>query len=175
MLRFLLILIVVFSSCIQKSNKINTDYTATYKVISIADGDTYTILVDNTPVTIRMFGIDAPEKGMPFYRVSKNKLSELCFGQFLKIEKIDTDKYGRTVAIAYLNDGRDINLEMIKSGLAWHYKKYSSDKLYSDAEITARQNQIGLWSDESPMEPWEFRKLHKQGISTKDSFDNNLN
>lgn len=166
--------IILFSSCIQSSKNQENELTDSYKVISISDGDTYSVLVDNKAVRIRMHGIDAPEKGMPFYKVAKNKLSDLCFGKFIRIEKIDIDKFGRVVAKAFLDDGTDINLEMIKSGLAWQYKKYSSDKTYAEAEILARQNKLGLWADPSPIAPWEIRKLHKQGISTKDRYSSDI-
>jgi micrococcal nuclease len=172
--RLLLISLILFSSCIETSNKAEKEFTDTYKVISISDGDTYTILVDNEPVKIRMHGIDAPEKGMPFYRVAKKKLSKLCLGIFIRIEKIDTDQYDRMVAKGFLDDGSDINLEMIKSGLAWHYKEYSSDQTYAEAEELAKQSKIGLWIDPHPKAPWEIRKLHKQGISTKDSFSSDI-
>jgi endonuclease YncB( thermonuclease family) len=60
---------------------------------------------------------------------------------------------------------------MIKVGLVWHFKKYNSDQELSEFEIEARNFRKGLWIDENPMSPWENRKLHRNGISTKDSFN----
>lgn len=63
-----------------------------YKVIGIIDGDTYDILKNNISERIRVDGIDAPEKGMPFYKVSKKHLSNLIYGKYITIEfekKID--------------------------------------------------------------------------------------
>lgn len=137
------------------------------KVIAIADGDTFTILQDNKPVRIRVDGIDAPEKGMPFAKASKKYLSALCFGKMVIVKTTATDRYGRTVARAILPNGKDVSTEMIRAGYAWHYKKYSKDVLLSNLELQARKNRVGLWKDKAPVAPWEIRKLHRKGISTK--------
>ena len=70
-----------------------------------------------------------------------------------------------------MEDGTELSHEMIKAGLAWHYKKYNSDTVLSDLEIEAKELKKGLWVNENPMAPWTNRSLHRQGISTKDSFD----
>lgn len=142
------------------------------KVIAILDGDTYEILLpENKTIRIRMEGIDAPEKGMPYYRVSKNYLGTLCFKKEVRIEIMGTDLHDRILAYSYLEDGTELSQEMIKAGLAWHFKKYSSDSTLSNLEIEAKNARKGLWSDNNPMPPWTNRQLHRKGISTKDSFD----
>lgn len=141
-------------------------------VIGIIDGDTYDLLLDDkTTIRIRMDGIDAPEKGMPFYKVAKKYLSELCFNKNVTYVQTALDAHGRTVAKTYLEDGRECGEELIKAGLAWHFKKYSKEKKLADLEIEARNKKIGIWSDPNPIAPWDIRKLHRQGISTKDSFE----
>ncbi len=142
------------------------------KVIAIIDGDTYDILLqDNKTVRVRMEGIDAPERGMPYYQKSKKYLSDLCYGKHIKIKITGVDDYKRILAYSYLEDGRELSQEMIKAGLAWHYKKYNSDKTLSYLEKKARNQKKGLWSEKNPMPPWTNRRLHRQGISTKDSFN----
>ncbi len=118
-----------------------------------------------------MEGIDAPEKGMPYYRVAKKYLGELCYGKHVRLEPTGKDIHGRTLAFSYLDDGSELSHEMIKAGLAWHFKKYSSDSGLANLEIEARNSRVGLWADENPMPPWENRSLHRNGVSTKDSFD----
>ena len=62
-----------------------------------------------------------------------------------------------------LSDGKDVNLEQIKAGLAWHYKRYDKDqqladrRLYAEAQKAASLKGIGLWSDAAPVAPWDFR------------------
>lgn len=147
---------------------------STFKVIGIVDGDTYDILKQNKPERIRMDGIDAPEKGMPYNKVSKKFLSDLIFGKFIKIKYLKFDRHRRAVCQTFLPDGTDVSLEMIRAGMAWHYKQYSSNLEYSQLEVEARNQRLGLWQENNPIEPWIVRKLHRQGISTKEKFKNSI-
>lgn len=140
-------------------------------VFSIVDGDTYDLLIDdNKKIRIRMEGIDAPETGMPFFHVSKNYLGKLSFNKKVKVHvtKLENKRF---IGFSYLDDGTELSHEMIKAGLAWHFKNYNTDTDLSDLEIGARNGKVGLWKDNNPMPPWENRRLHRQGISTKDMYD----
>lgn len=142
------------------------------KVIAILDGDTYDLLLKtNKTIRVRMEGIDAPEKGMPYYKVSKKYLSDLCFGKQVILKVTGKDNHGRFLGFTFLDDGRELSHEMIKAGMAWHFKKYNSDKILANLESEARLERRGLWKDKNPMSPWRNRSLHRQGISTKDSFN----
>jgi len=171
---FVLIFISIIA-CTSKSGKIPSlekGSTVSGKVISIIDGDTYdALLPSNKTIRVRMEGIDAPEKGMPFYQKSKKYLSSLCFNKQVKIKITGVDNHERFLAYSFLEDGKELSQEMIKAGLAWHFKKYNSDSILSNLEIEARNMKKGLWSENNPMSPWSNRSLHRQGISTKDSFN----
>lgn len=172
----ILILFATNLSCNSKSRskkEIGSDAKQTTgKVIGIVDGDTYDILMEgNKTVRIRMEGIDAPEKGMPFYKVAKTHLSDLCFGQQVTLKITGKDHHDRTLAFSYMQDGTELSHEMLKAGLAWHFKEYNSDTDLAQLETEARKSKLGLWQDEKPMTPWENRALHRNGVSTKDSFD----
>lgn len=137
------------------------------RVVGIADGDTVTILdVSNTQFKIRLMGIDAPEKKQAFGNKSKEHLSNLVYNKQVTVEYYKKDKYGRTVG-KILVDGVDANLEQVKTGMAWHYKKYQKEQTledrlkYTQAEEYAGKNKIGLWIDAGPTPPWEYRKLLK--------------
>src|SRR5258708_2561446 len=120
-LSIIILLILVSQNGITREKKVDS---LTGKVIKILDGDTYDILNrENKTFRIRMEGIDAPEKGMPFYNVSKNYLGSLCYNKIICVEISNYDYHGRIVAYAFLNDGREMSHEMIKAGLAWHFKK----------------------------------------------------
>ena len=134
------------------------------RIVGISDGDTVTLLDANQrQYKIRLTGIDAPEKKMPFGQRSKEHLSDLVFSKGVQVETEKLDRYGRTLGKILL-DRKDINLAMINAGLAWHYKKYQKDQsrsdllLYAHAEEQARQQHIGLWRDPNPTPPWEWRK-----------------
>lgn len=132
------------------------------KVIKIVDGDTYDILLaNNTTKRIRLEGIDAPERGMRFYKSAKNHLAGLCFGLRVTIKPTGKDRYGRTLARTYLPTGKEIGLLMIEAGYAWHFKKYSTDMQLANTEIIAQKRRAGLWVDKKPISPWDWRKVRK--------------
>jgi endonuclease YncB( thermonuclease family) len=142
------------------------------KIIGVIDGDTYDILIEgNKTLRVRMEGIDAPEKGMPFYRVAKDYLSNMCFKKQVTIKITGKDYYNRILAYSYLEDGRELSHEMLKAGLAWHFIKYNSDADLQQLEIEAKKQKIGIWQNDNPMPPWKNRMLHRNRISTKDSFN----
>ena len=98
------------------------------KVVSIADGDTITVLdAEKVQHKIRLEGIDAPEKGQAFGTKSKEKLSELVGEKEVAVRWEKKDRYGRILGDVHLGD-HHINLEMVHEGLAWHYKQYSKSK-----------------------------------------------
>jgi micrococcal nuclease len=132
------------------------------KVISIADGDTITVLQGTIQIKIRLYGIDCPESHQAFGNKAKQFTSSLVFGQRVRVKPVTKDRYGRSVAWVY-SDSKCLNEELLKVGLAWHFKKYSTDKNLSDLEIEARQKRVGLWSDPKPVAPWEYRRLKRAG------------
>ena len=132
------------------------------KVVSIADGDTITVL-DSQKVQhkIRLEGIDAPEKGQAFGTKAKEKMSELVGEKDVVVTWEKKDRYGRILGDVHLGD-RHINLEMVQDGLAWHYKQYSKSKELAKAEADARMGKKGLWVDKEQVPPWEFRKTERE-------------
>lgn len=134
--------------------------TFTARVIRIMDGDTMEILYQQIPTKVRLAHIDCPEKRgrQPFGNNAKKALSDLCFGQNITVYAEKYDRYRRLIAVVLNNKKQVVNQEMIKQGMGWHFKKYSSDPLYAQLEITARKNKVGLWRDTNPTPPWEWRK-----------------
>ena len=127
------------------------------RVVGVHDGDTVTGLDDSkTQYKIRLDAIDAPELGQPFGQASKKALSEKVFGKDVVVIPKTKDKYGRTVG-HILIDGRDVNLEMLEEGMAWHYEKYDTNKRLARAAEGAKTARLGLWSDVSSVPPWDWR------------------
>ena len=134
--------------------------TLTGKVVKIADGDTFTILAEgNKQVKVRFHGIDCPESNQDFGTKAKQFTSELAFAKTVNIQVLDTDRYGRTIGIVTLPDGRVLNEELLRVGLAWHYKHYDKSDKYAQLENHARVNKIGVWSMKNAVAPWEFRRM----------------
>jgi micrococcal nuclease len=129
------------------------------RVVHIVDGDTYDLLTDeNEKIRVRMEGIDTPERGMPYYRVAKDYLGELCRDKLVMLVGSEKDRYGRTLGYSYLEDGTELGEAMISAGMAWHFKKYNDSDKLAELEIEARSKRLGLWKDENPMPPWEKRR-----------------
>ena len=157
--QFLIVFVTIAFSAYQCNDR-NT-HSNTGKIVKIIDGDTYDILLNGKLTRIRMYGVDAPEKGMDFYKVSKNYLGKLCQEKEIRVECVSKDKYGRLIARSFLPNGNELGKEMIKAGLAWHFKKYSGDVDLASSEETARSQRMGLWSMDYPIPPWEYRKEKK--------------
>ena len=133
-------------------------------VVGVADGDTITVLdQQKNTYKIRLQGIDAPEKKQAFGEKSKQSLHDLVHRKQVRIEYDKEDKYGRIVGKVTVDDV-DVCLQQLVLGMAWHYKKYQNEQsvsdraLYSETELKSQSLKLGLWSDDTPMPPWEFRK-----------------
>jgi micrococcal nuclease len=138
-------------------------------VIAVNDGDTLTLkLDDNLQYKIRLMGIDAPESSQPWGEVSREVLRGLVLNKQVFVAVTAEDRYGRRVAWVYPGEipayehppkwAGSINGFMLGAGLAWHYKSYDTDELAARIETRARSIRIGLWSEEHPEPPWDYRR-----------------
>lgn len=134
------------------------------RVIGVTDGDTITLLDQNRQQhKIRLSGIDAPESSQAFGQASKRNLSKMVFDHEVVADCRKTDKYRRQVCKVIVG-GVDANIEQIKSGLAWWYRKYAKEQPpserndYEAAEEAAKSGGKGLWSDTNPIPPWDWRR-----------------
>lgn len=137
------------------------------KVVDLGWGDSITVLdAQSKQHRVRLLGIDAPEKEQAFGPSARQKLSALVFGKMVSVKYQKMDRNGRPLGKVLLGT-TDVNLEMLKAGLAWYYANdrdlpESDRPLYANAERDARAAGRGLWQDEGPVSPWEFRQARKQ-------------
>lgn len=107
--------------------------------------------------------IDAPEKAQPFGQRSRESLEDLVAGRNVIVETFKKDRYGRYVGKVVLNS-RDVNLEKIRSGMAWFYRQYAHEQStadrqrYDQAEKDASGSHVGLSIDSAPTAPWDYRR-----------------
>ena len=134
------------------------DFTG--KVVSVADGDTVTVLVERTQIKVRLIEIDAPEKAQAFGNKSKQALADMVFGKVVEVEERGKDRYMRTLGRVVVS-GLDANAEMVRQGYAWVYRKYSKNPELLRLESEARETKRGLWVDSDPVPPWEWRHTKK--------------
>jgi micrococcal nuclease len=134
------------------------------KVVAVQDGDTITVLHNENPIKVRLYGIDCPEKRQAFGTRAKQFTSGLVFGKVVHVETVDVDRYGRTVGIVSLADGTVVNQETIRAGFAWVYPYYCKRPICLEwirLEGKAGTEKEGLWKDESPVPPWEWRRKER--------------
>ena len=161
-MRITLLIALIITHCFVQAG------TLTGRVVRVTDGDTIVVLgLDNAQRKIRLTGIDAPERGQAYGTKSKEYLSDSVAGKFVVVVYDKRDRYERILGKVLLS-GKEMNLEQIRAGLAWHYKKYQNEQspadreLYSMTEIEAREARRGLWHDPEPVPPWEYRQTKRK-------------
>jgi micrococcal nuclease len=141
--------------------------TFTAKVIGITDGDSITILTDQKQqIKVRLEGIDCPELHQDFGTRAKQVTSDLCFGKTVRVEQTGIDKYRRMLANVFVGDV-SVNKELIRKGMAWHYKQSNHDSELAEMENQARRAKVGLWAQENPVPPWDWRHPEKKVTQKK--------
>ena len=136
----------------------------------VHDGDTFKLKVDGQIIKVRMYGVDAPEKNQPYGEEAGKALRTLIDGKEIRLKITDKDRYGRTVGEPWLGDSLNVSLWMIKNGHAWWYKSYSKKRMdFKEAEEEAKAKKSGLWADDKPTAPWDFRSQPKKKNSSKKS------
>jgi endonuclease YncB( thermonuclease family) len=127
---------------------------------SIHDGDTLRIRQGEKVTKVRFCGIDAPELAQPLGVESRDYLRRLVGDGVVRVVTVEKDKYDRTVAELFLPDGRSVNVEMVRAGMAYHYAKYSGNcsmkGKIEQAEDQAKSSRSGVWAISS-QRPWDFR------------------
>lgn len=130
---------------------------AVHRVAKVRDGDSLMLLSDGVQHEVRLAGIDAPELRQEFGTVAKSELAALVQGKEVTFTDAGRDAYHRNLVRLFVN-GTDVNLEMVRRGLAWQYRAYSNDAALMAAEQEARKSHRGVWSRPRPVPPWEWRR-----------------
>ncbi|MDR3347038.1 MAG: thermonuclease family protein [Helicobacteraceae bacterium] len=149
---FLLFALILFAKQVSQES-------ITGVVSKVVDGDTIHLKTADEVIKVRLNCIDAPEKKQRFGQEATEALKEWVLGQVVKVEALGTDRYKRKIGVVYRDD-QEINLIMVKSGLAWNYKEYCDDERYAKAQEIARKARLGLWRDRKPIYPSDYR--HKK-------------
>ena len=121
--------------------------------------------MEKTPVKIRLYGIDTPEKKQAFGTRAKQFTSDLCLGKTVDVDPVNTDHYGRTVALIKLENGKVLNEEIVRFGFAWVYGAYCKKPVcleWTRLEHEANKAALGLWKDKNAVPPWEWRRERRR-------------
>jgi endonuclease YncB( thermonuclease family) len=135
------------------------------RVVSVADGDSLSVFAGvEGKKSIRLYGIDCPELRQKGGGDARTFTRSLAFLEEVRLDVLDTDAYGRSVAVVTLPDGRILNEELLKSGQAWVYGAYCAIPrcaYWRGLEKQARIQKRGLWNDARPVPPWTWRKRNR--------------
>jgi micrococcal nuclease len=156
--------VLLFIICIS-----TTAFAGQYKATRVYDGDTILCVGNDATIKVRLVGIDAPETsknkrdpGQPYSQQAKKYLTSLVLNKVVDIKGYGLDQYNRVLGAVSLG-GKDINLEMIKEGLAEVYrgkppKEFKSEP-YFEVEKEAKGSSKGMWSlGNKYISPREWRK-----------------
>lgn len=139
----------------------------------VQDGDSFVArTADGSQRTIRLSGIDAPERTQAHADQARQNLRGLLDGHELSVHVAKTDQYGRAIAQVFIEgDSKrlDVGLAQIEAGMAWFFRRYQDDlpvaarERYADAERAARNAAKGFWQATDPEPPWDFRRRQRSG------------
>lgn len=119
-------------------------------VTSVADGDTVNVsTTDGTTLTVRLDGIDTPERGEPYSTQATRATRVMLLSKRVQLQGTDVDRYGRLVARVVV-DGVDSSLQLVRDGLACHFTRYSSDVTLAAAQSDAQRRGAGFWAQGVP-------------------------
>jgi micrococcal nuclease len=127
------------------------------RVVGVTDGDTLTVLRARQAERVRLQGVDAPEKRQAYGERAKRFTADLAFDRTVTVRTTGRDRNGRLLGEVVLPDGRSLNQELVRAGYAWWFRKYSRDGRLGRLEGEARAGRRGLWVDQAPEAPWDFR------------------
>jgi endonuclease YncB( thermonuclease family) len=139
----------------------DTNKAQTYegKVIKVTDGDSINILYEGKTLRIRLAEIDAPERGQPFWKKSREALADYVAGEEVQIIEVDIDRYKRVVGQVYLGD-LWVNGALVRGGFAYVYPEYATSERLYKFEREAKESKTGIWKlpENERVKPWEWRK-----------------
>ena len=127
-------------------------------VTKVIDGDSLKAKTkEGNEYEIQVEGIDAPELKQPHGKEATEALSKMVMGKEIKVTWTKKDNFDRLLAQIHV-DNTHANQEMLRTGHAWHFKRYNQSKELAELEEEAKKAKRGLWATENPQAPWDFRK-----------------
>jgi endonuclease YncB( thermonuclease family) len=93
------------------------------RVVGITDGDTIKVLREGRAETVRLQGVDAPEKRQAYGERARRFVADLAFERTVVVRATGRDRNGRLLGEILLPDGRSLNQELVRAGYAWWFRK----------------------------------------------------
>ncbi len=133
----------------------------TGKITKVQDGNTFWVELSNGETdSVKFYGIDCPELKQQYGIAAKEHLESQVHREVeLKYKGRDRDNYMLAIVTYTTKKGEKIilNEELLANGYAWK-NKFTDEKSYEKLEKQARKSKVGLWRNDNPTPPWEYRK-----------------
>jgi len=147
-----------------QSGIVTQDHDFAGSLVAIHDSDRITISYHDTKtvISVRLYGVDAPEKGQPYWQEAKDLLHNLLIGKWIKVATATENTDNELIGVVDLPNGTMANEELVKAGLAWVNETIEVDPVLKErlraSEREAKESKRGLWADPDPIPPWIYRK-----------------
>jgi micrococcal nuclease len=148
MFRFICVAVLLLPATIRAIS-----YTG--KIVRVIDGDRILFQTTDSTFTVHLYGIDAPDMGQAFGPQAIEYLESFLWSD-AGIEVVRNINQEGISALLIIK-GKNINREMIRNGYAWYNRIHCINAEFAYAEQHARNKKLGLWMNEYPVPPWNFR------------------
>lgn len=134
------------------------------RLLHAADGDSFTVRRTDSgqKLELRLYGVDAPESDQAYGQAARRSLLAMTQGKILTVTPMDSDQYGRVVAVVVAEgDEKSLNERQLEQGMAWYYGYFCHApfcKGWKAREQQAREQRTGLWRDDQPKSPRQWRQ-----------------
>lgn len=150
------------------SKPVHSHFSA--RVVAVLDGDTIEVVREGAVLRLRLRGVDAPEVAQAYGVAARRFTAALVSGRDVRVEIVDTDRYGRAVADVWTaGRAKSVSHALVAEGMAWWFRRYSVDRELERLENIARSDRRGLWADPDPEAPWEFRARRERAHAPVDA------
>lgn len=138
-MRFKILMLVLMLSTLPAQAKEAQKFDQPVRLERVVDGDT----IVASGKKIRLWGINAPEKGQPLFNVATMYLKAILAEGGLACKFIEYDRYQRSVMHCSVS-GADVGSMMVQMGMARDYTRYSGG-FYQVEQAEARKFARGIW------------------------------
>lgn len=132
------------------------------EVVKVVDGDTIHVMHDGKAQKVRLYGIDAPERGQPFGNEARLQAAKFVAEKRVQVMVKNYDKYRRIIGVVLFDGGKNLSIEMMRAGYAWWYRMYApKNQSLSKFQEEAQLRKVGIWKDDKAIPPWRWRQIKK--------------
>jgi len=153
----LIVLILIFILLISSKAAEASSMPGVKQILKVVDGNILKVsTVDDDTFNVYLKGVDAPELGQDYANEALSYLKKLVKDKNIVIEYSGKDRWGNRLVNVTTKSGKSINEMMIHNGYGWVDRFFVSQTNLIELQEIAKANNIGLWKQDNPLEPWIY-------------------